>query len=543
MAPPRSAAACCASYVVAADDAASGLHDGAVDRFALTEEALVLLTHAEHFDSVVDRSRELLGAAPEGRLSMAWQIVDDALKTLETTRHEWVDADPATVAAAGWVLVDRMGRLLIAAALVAEAARGGPAAATELLVNAARRYAWNHLRGPAPEAATANPRATIRRPRCARFCPGTFVTTSALQRLGRVLLPSSPAGRTLAIGAGIDSLGTGMFFASFALYFVGVVGIAATEVALAATIAGAVALLAPVPLGRLADRLGTGRFYVALLLLRGLGYGCFAFVTDFKGFLLLTVLLTAADRSSSPIQQAVVTAVIGGQDRTRTMASIRAVRNIGLTVGFLLAGAAFAAAQPSVFIAIFVSNGLSFVVVAVMVRRVLTKAGAVVERPAPAATTASAAGVRSPFRDRWFMVFTVGNGEDHEPPIAEWGSDTRGGCGRRSGCGAFYDRPAFDSTRRTMTATTTKESPLLTKIAMNTDGCAAAKAAPARRKPTVRPMLRTARMEAIVRVRSWPPITAVTTACWIGELDRSAAVSNTVSKRKPLKSVTNAKQP
>lgn len=234
--------------------------------------------------------------------------------------------------------------------------------------------------------------------------------TSALQRLGRVLLPSSAIGRTLAVGAGIDSLGTGMFFASFALYFVGVVGIAATEVALAATIAGAVALLVPVPLGRLADRLGNGRFYVALLLLRGLGYGCFAFVTDFKGFLVLTVLLTAADRSSSPLQQAVVTALIGGQDRTRTMASIRAVRNIGLTVGFLLAGVAFAAAEPSVFIAIFVGNGLSFVVVAAMVRRVLSRAGAVVDLSAPAATTASAAGVRSPFRDWWFMVFTVGNG-------------------------------------------------------------------------------------------------------------------------------------
>ena len=128
------------------------------------------------------------------------------------------------------------------------------------------------------------------------------MTKSALQRLGGVLLPSSPAGRTLAIGAGIDSLGTGMFFASFALYFVGVVGIAATEVALAATIAGAVALLAPVPLGRLADRLGTGGFYVALLLLRGLGYGCFAFVTDIKGFLVLTVLLTGrVHRSSRPL--------------------------------------------------------------------------------------------------------------------------------------------------------------------------------------------------------------------------------------------------
>jgi MFS family permease len=230
-----------------------------------------------------------------------------------------------------------------------------------------------------------------------------------LRRLGLMLFPSSPAGRTLAIGAGIDSLGTGMFFASFALYFVGVVGIAATEVALATTLAGAVALLAPVPLGRLADRVGTGHFYVALLLLRGLGYGCFAFVSDFKGFLVLSVLLTAADRSSSPIQQAVVTALIGGRDRTRTMASIRAVRNVGLTVGFLLAGAAFVAAEPFVFTAVFVGNGLSFVVVAVMVRHVLTKAGAVIERTTPAPPAAAAA-VRSPFRERWFMVFTVGNG-------------------------------------------------------------------------------------------------------------------------------------
>jgi branched-chain amino acid aminotransferase len=145
----------CVGYVVASDAQLAGRQDGKSDPFALTADALVALTHAEHFDSVVDRSRELLGAAPEGRLSMAWQLVDDGLNTLNTTRHEWVGADPATVAAAGWVLVDRMGRLLIAAALVAQAARRGPIATTELLVNAARRYAWNHLRRPAPEAATA----------------------------------------------------------------------------------------------------------------------------------------------------------------------------------------------------------------------------------------------------------------------------------------------------------------------------------------------------------------------------------------------------
>jgi branched-chain amino acid aminotransferase len=152
--PAQIAAARCAAFVVAADTVLTGRQGAPPDRFALTAQALVLLTLAEHFDAVVDRSRELLGAAPEGRLSMAWQIVNDGLQTLNTTRHEWVGADPATAAAAGWVLVDRMGRLLIAAALVAQAAKGGPAATTELLVNTARRYAWNHLRRPAPEAAT-----------------------------------------------------------------------------------------------------------------------------------------------------------------------------------------------------------------------------------------------------------------------------------------------------------------------------------------------------------------------------------------------------
>ncbi|MEN0137257.1 MAG: MFS transporter [Rhodococcus sp. (in: high G+C Gram-positive bacteria)] len=231
-----------------------------------------------------------------------------------------------------------------------------------------------------------------------------------LRRLGEALLPDSPAGRTLAVGAGIDSLGTGMFFASFALYFIGVVGLTANQIALGTTMAGALALLAPVPLGRLADRVGPGRFYVALLLLRGIGYGCFALVSDFTGYLVLTVLLTAADRASSPIQQAVVTAVIGGRDRTRTMATIRAVRNVGLTAGFLLAGVVFATGTPGAFTALFVGNGISFVVVAFAVRLVLRRTGTVVQRTLPAAPERTGTVVRSPFRDRWFMVFTLGNG-------------------------------------------------------------------------------------------------------------------------------------
>lgn len=144
----------CIAYSLAADTArADGSGTARSDCWTLTTHALELLTIREHFDAAAHRSRELLGAAPQGRLLGAWQMVDDALGVLGATRHEWVGADPATVAAAGWVLVDRMSRLLMAAALVAQsvAASAGDA---ELLVNAARRYAWNHLRRPAPEAAT-----------------------------------------------------------------------------------------------------------------------------------------------------------------------------------------------------------------------------------------------------------------------------------------------------------------------------------------------------------------------------------------------------
>ncbi|VAZ96468.1 MFS transporter [Mycobacterium pseudokansasii] len=237
-------------------------------------------------------------------------------------------------------------------------------------------------------------------------------THAGIRRLGAMLLPGGAAGRKLAISAGIDSLGTGLFFASFTLYFVGIVKLGAAQVAFASTAAGILALFAPVPLGRLADRLGPGRLYIGLLVLRGLGYCCYAGVSDFKGFLVLTVVLTAADRASTPLQQSVVRALIGNQDGTRTMAAIRGVRNVGLTAGFLLAAGAFATAATSVFTVLFVANGVSFLVAAAMVWSTASRTEAVVApritTPGPA--TGAAACQRSPFRDRWFVVFTIGNG-------------------------------------------------------------------------------------------------------------------------------------
>ncbi|MFJ3941263.1 MFS transporter [Streptomyces parvus] len=224
--------------------------------------------------------------------------------------------------------------------------------------------------------------------------PGTDRADGAAGRpAGRLLrfvlaiLPRTAAGRKLAAGAVADSVGSGMFLAASTLYFVTVVGIPATRVGAVISIAGVIGLISPVPFGRLADRVGPTRVYVALLAARGVGYAGFALVDSFWPYAVLTCVLTALDRGCSPLQQVVVGLIEGGENQARTMASIRSVRNIGLTAGFLLAGAVLAIEHRAAFAALFLGNALTFFVIALVVERL--RRG--LESPA-GATTAKQAG-------------------------------------------------------------------------------------------------------------------------------------------------------
>lgn len=251
--------------------------------------------------------------------------------------------------------------------------------------------------------------------------------TGRLARLLLAILPKTPAGRRLAAGAAVDSVGSGMFLAASTLYFVTVVGLPAARVGLVLSVAAVAGLLSPVPLGRLADRVGPARVYVALLALRGVGYAGFALVDSFWPYAVLTCVLTALDRGCSPLQQVVVGLFEGGRNQTRTMASIRSVRNIGLTAGFLLAGAVLASGEKAAFVALFLANAATFWVIAAVVERLRrhtaapsaaaapTPGAPAPGAPAPGGKTPAPAGpapeaVRSPFRDLRFLLFTLSNG-------------------------------------------------------------------------------------------------------------------------------------
>ncbi|MGW1956587.1 MFS transporter [Streptomyces sp. NPDC001920] len=218
--------------------------------------------------------------------------------------------------------------------------------------------------------------------------------------------PAKRGSRILVGGALVDSFGNGLFMAASTLYFVGVVEFPATHVAAVLSLAAVFGLASPLPVGHAADRYGALRVYLVLICIRSAGYGAYAFVQEFSGYAVLTCLLCAADRASSPLLQVIVAKVAGDEERTRALASIRAVRNAGLTAGLLAAGAALGLDVPFAFQAVFLVNAASFLVIAGMTRWAVRVAD-VPAGPSPAADRAT---VQAPYRNVRFMVFTAANG-------------------------------------------------------------------------------------------------------------------------------------
>ncbi|MFJ9950392.1 MFS transporter [Kitasatospora sp. NPDC091207] len=229
-----------------------------------------------------------------------------------------------------------------------------------------------------------------------------------LGRLTAALLPSSRQGRIMAAGTTVDAVANGLYLATATLYFVHYLDISAVAVGTAIAAANIAGLLSPLVFGPVADRFGARPVYVALTLVRGLGFIGYALVGSYAGYLVVTCLTIAAARACSPLLQVIVGEFEGAAERTKTMASLRAITNIGLTAGFLLAALVQAAQSRAAFVALFLFNAAAFAAVALAVVRAGRVAGSAA--PAPAAATAEA-GVPngSPYRDRRFLLVTAAN--------------------------------------------------------------------------------------------------------------------------------------
>lgn len=218
------------------------------------------------------------------------------------------------------------------------------------------------------------------------------------------VLPRSHRGRVLAAGALLDACATGVYLAVATLYFVGYVGIAPARVGVALSVANVCGLLVPMPVARLTRKTGVAPVYITLLVLRGVGMAGYVLAGGYWRYLLVTSFFIAASRAALPLLQVLVGQLDGAEDdRTRVMASLRTVNNVGLSAGFVLTAGVQLLHSGLAYRLLFAAGGLAFAGVS------LITAAACRGMTAPAPPRARERRPRTVYTDGRFLTVAAAN--------------------------------------------------------------------------------------------------------------------------------------
>ncbi|GAA4596347.1 MFS transporter [Planotetraspora phitsanulokensis] len=214
----------------------------------------------------------------------------------------------------------------------------------------------------------------------------------------------NPGERALVTGMTIDALGSGMYVPFSLIFFQRVTGLPLTVIGVVLTVAG-LAGMALLPLaGAAVDRFGARRMQLIGYAVRGLGFVAYPFATSLPAFAAVALFTAAGDRAFPAIQQALVGEISTGTDRDRLNALGRSLRNAGLGAGGLLAALIVGLAGDTGFVIAAWLNAASFLVAALIARRLPRRS------PAAAVTaTDTAGGYRAILADLPFLSLTGAN--------------------------------------------------------------------------------------------------------------------------------------
>jgi len=177
----------------------------------------------------------------------------------------------------------------------------------------------------------------------------------------RRLVPADRLLRLLATSTLINTFGNGLLFTLSALYFTRIVGLSVAQVGLGLTIAGGFGVLAGVPAGQLADRIGPHRLLIVLVLVESVGTITYTVIDSFGSFLVIVGLTTMADRASGAVRNALYAVIIDPASRTPTRAYLRAITNVGIGAGSAAAGIALQADTKAAYITLILVDAATFI--------------------------------------------------------------------------------------------------------------------------------------------------------------------------------------
>ncbi|MCC9307357.1 MFS transporter [Kitasatospora sp. RB6PN24] len=221
------------------------------------------------------------------------------------------------------------------------------------------------------------------------------------------MLPKSPrrfdGERSLLAGLAIDALGNGMYIPFSLIFFRHVTGLPLAVIGLVLTATGLVSMALLPSIGTLTDRFGARRMQLALYLVRALGFAAYPFAHALPVFGAVALVTTIATQGFPAVQQARIGELARGTDLERINALARSLANAGLGAGSLLAALLVSRAGNGGYTVAAWLNGASFLIAAVLVRRV--PAGPA----APGGRSAEPTSYREVLRDRPFLSLTTAN--------------------------------------------------------------------------------------------------------------------------------------
>ena len=232
-----------------------------------------------------------------------------------------------------------------------------------------------------------------------RYLPG---------RVTRIAGPT-PLVRRLSSQSVLSAFGDGAFLTGSAVFFTKIVGLSPFEVGVGLTTAGAVTFLLAVPLGKLSDHVGAKRVWAAGALVEACLYLVWLAIGGLGTFIAMMVALELVSSTARSARNAYRFDVFAREERVSSSAYFRAARNVGYTLGALLAGVALSTNDRDVVRAVPVITAGLLMLNALLVSR-LPARGAHVETEAPLEALLDPGGRESVFKNRGYLLMSTCDG-------------------------------------------------------------------------------------------------------------------------------------
>lgn len=153
-------------------------------------------------------------------------------------------------------------------------------------------------------------------------------------------------------GMVVDATGSGMYLPLSLLYFHHVTGLPLTEVGAIVTAASVIGLISNPVAGVLIDRFSARAVLVGGYVLRASAFCIYPFVDNGVAMFMVVLPVALGDTAYPPAIQSFVAEIVRGPERDKLLALQRSLRNAGMGVGGLLAGAALALGDSGFYVVV-----------------------------------------------------------------------------------------------------------------------------------------------------------------------------------------------